>query len=78
MSYGVSAAFGKAGAAVGTQIFTPIRDAAGPASTFYLLGGLSVLGVGIYYVLPEGRDIDLGAEDEGFNEYLRSQGFGMG
>jgi hypothetical protein len=37
-----------------------------------------VLGVGIYYVLPEGRDIDLGAEDEGFNEYLRSQGFGMG
>jgi hypothetical protein len=63
---------------VGTQIFTPIRDAAGPASTFYLLGGLSVLGVGIYYVLPEGRDIDLGAEDEGFNEYLRSQGFGMG
>jgi hypothetical protein len=77
MSYGVSAAFGKAGAAVGTQVFTPIRDAAGPASTFYLLGGLSVLGAGIYYVLPEGRDINLEVEDERFGEYLRSEGVGM-
>jgi MFS family permease len=77
MSYGVSAAFGKAGAAVGTQVFTPIRDAAGPASTFYLLGGLSILGAGIYYILPEGRDIDLAAEDESFNAYLRSEGFGV-
>lgn len=76
MSYGISAAFGKAGAAVGTQVFTPIRDHAGPASTFYLLGGLSVLGAGIYYVLPEGRDMDLAAEDESFNIYLRSEGFG--
>jgi hypothetical protein len=77
MSYGVSAAFGKAGAAVGTQVFTPIRDAAGPASTFYLLGGLSVLGAGIYYVLPEGRDIDLEVEDQRFSEYLRSEEVGM-
>jgi hypothetical protein len=36
-----------------------------------------VLGAGIYYILPEGRDIDLAAEDEGFKEYLRSEGFGM-
>ncbi|KAI4758378.1 MFS general substrate transporter [Aureobasidium sp. EXF-3400] len=77
VSYGVSAAFGKAGAAVGTQVFTPIRDAAGPASTFYLLGGLSILGAGIYWILPEGRDIDLAAEDESFNEYLRRVGWGV-
>ncbi|KAI4726681.1 MFS general substrate transporter [Aureobasidium sp. EXF-10728] len=76
VSYGVSAAFGKAGAAIGTQVFTPIRDACGPASTFYLLGGLSVLGAGIYYILPEGRDLDLAAEDESFKIYLRSEGFG--
>ncbi|KAI5267401.1 MFS general substrate transporter [Aureobasidium subglaciale] len=75
MSYGISAAFGKAGAAVGTQVFTPIRAAAGPASTFYLLGGLSVLGAGIYYVLPEGRDLNLGVEDEGFNVWLRREGY---
>ena len=77
MSYGISAAFGKAGAAVGTQVFTPIRDHAGPASTFYLLGGLSILGAGIYCILPEGRDMDLAAEDESFNIYLRSEGFGV-
>ncbi|TIA33979.1 MFS general substrate transporter, partial [Aureobasidium pullulans] len=75
MSYGISAAFGKAGAAIGTQVFTPIRDAAGPASTFYLLGGLSVLGVAIYWLLPEGRDIDLGVEDESFGIYLKGKGW---
>lgn len=75
MGYGVSAAFGKAGAAVGTQVFTPIRDAAGPASTFYLLGGISVVGAGIYWILPEGRDLDLGAEDESFKIYLRGEGY---
>ncbi|TIA07405.1 MFS general substrate transporter [Aureobasidium pullulans] len=75
MSYGISAAFGKAGAAIGTQVFTPIRDAAGPASTFYLLGGLSVLGAGIYWLLPEGRDIDLGVEDESFGIYLKGEGW---
>lgn len=75
MSYGISAAFGKAGAAIGTQVFTPIRDAAGPASTFYLLGGLSVLGVAIYWLLPEGRDIDLGVEDESFEIYLKGEGW---
>jgi nitrate/nitrite transporter NarK len=75
MSYGISAAFGKAGAAIGTQVFTPIRDAAGPASTFYLLGGLSVLGAAIYWLLPEGRDIDLGVEDESFGIYLKGEGW---
>jgi hypothetical protein len=36
-----------------------------------------VLGAGIYYVLPEGRDINLEVEDERFGEYLRSEGVGM-
>ena len=67
--------FGKAGAAIGTQVFTPIRDAAGPSSTFYLLAGISIVGAGIYYMLPEGRDLDLAAEDESFKVYLRSEGY---
>ncbi|TVY81428.1 Glycerophosphoinositol transporter, partial [Lachnellula suecica] len=36
MGYGVSASFGKAGAAIGTQVFTPIQDAAGNSATFYV------------------------------------------
>ena len=38
MGYGISAGFGKAGVAVGTKAFTPLRDGAGPASTFSLAG----------------------------------------
>lgn len=75
MAYGVSAGFGKAGAAIGTQVFTPIQDAAGPASTFYLAGGIAVLGMGIYFFLPEGRDLDLQNEDESFRIYLRGEGW---
>lgn len=75
MAYGVSAGFGKAGAAVGTQVFTPIRDTAGPSSTFYLAGGIAVIGMSIYFFLPEGRDLDLEAEDESFRVYLREQGW---
>lgn len=75
MAYGISAGFGKAGAAIGTQVFTPIRSAAGPASTFYVAGGVAVVGMAIYFFLPEGRDLDLENEDESFKIYLRGEGW---
>lgn len=75
MGYGISAGFGKAGAAVGTQFFTPIEVAAGKASTFYLAGGIGVLGAIIYFFLPEGRAVDLKVMDEEFEEYLRAEGY---
>ncbi|KAL1304371.1 hypothetical protein AAFC00_003374 [Neodothiora populina] len=75
IAYGISAGFGKAGAAVGTQVFTPIRDAAGPSSTFYVAGGVGVIGCALYFILPEGRDLDLEMEDESFRTYLRSEGW---
>lgn len=75
MAYGCSAGFGKAGAAIGTQVFTPIRAAAGPSSTFYVAGGIAVVGCAIYFFLPEGRDLDLEAEDESFRAYLRNEGW---
>jgi hypothetical protein len=34
-----------------------------------------VLGVAIYWLLPEGRDIDLGVEDESFGIYLKGEGW---
>lgn len=74
MGYGVAAGFGKAGAAIGTQVFTPLRDSAGPSSTFYLAGGVGLLTSAIYYFLPEGYGADLEREDEDFENLLREEG----
>jgi MFS family permease len=70
MGYGIAAGFGKAGAAVGTQVFTPLRDWAGPSSTFYLAGGVGIVTAAIYYFLPEGHGVDLQQEDGDFETLL--------
>jgi len=77
MGYGISAGFGKAGAAVGTQVFTPIQAAAGKASTFFVAGGIGVLGCIVYYFLIEGSDLDLAKEDAEFEAYLKENGVGQ-
>jgi hypothetical protein len=74
MGYGIAAGFGKAGAAVGTQVFTPLRDSAGPSSTFYLAGGVGLLTSVIYFYLPEGRGVDLEREDEEFEKLVAEDG----
>ncbi|KAK4543998.1 hypothetical protein LTR36_004772 [Oleoguttula mirabilis] len=74
MGYGIAAAFGKAGAAIGTQVFTPIRAAAGPSSTFYVAGGVGLLASVIYYFLPEGEGVVLEQEDEEFEKLLMLHG----
>lgn len=74
MGYGIAAGWGKAGAAIGTQVFTPIRAAAGPASTFYVAGGVGVLTSVIYFFLPEGSQADLEREDEDFERLLEEHG----
>lgn len=76
--YGISAGFGKAGAAVGTQVFTPIQQAAGEAATFYVAGGVGVIGVLIYWFLPEGKGVDLNDMDREFEESLRQGGYDIG
>jgi MFS family permease len=73
MGYGIAAGFGKAGAAVGTQVFTPLRDSAGPSSTFYLAGGIGLVTATIYYFLPEGYGVDLKREDEEFELFLEEE-----
>ncbi|CAG7915868.1 unnamed protein product [Penicillium olsonii] len=78
MGYGVATAFGRTGAAVGTQCFTPLQDSAGNSSTFYLAGGVAVLGMMVYYLLPESRDLDLEQEDKELQEYLLQHGFTTG
>ncbi|KAF2160230.1 hypothetical protein M409DRAFT_70582 [Zasmidium cellare ATCC 36951] len=73
MGYGVAAGFGKAGAAVGTQVFTQIRAAAGPASTFWVAGGIGIFTSGVYYFLPEGSQLELEKADEEFERLLLSE-----
>ncbi|PQE06344.1 glycerophosphoinositol glycerophosphocholine transporter protein [Rutstroemia sp. NJR-2017a WRK4] len=75
LGYGVSAGFGKAGAAVGTQVFTPIEEAAGKRATFFVAGAVGVLGAGVYWFLPEGRGVDLREMDEQFERGLRESGY---
>jgi len=50
MGYGIAARFGKAGAAVGTQVFTPVQATAGKASTFYVAGNVGIVGVAISFL----------------------------
>jgi MFS family permease len=71
MGYGISAGFGQPGVAIGTQVFTPIQAAAGKAATFYVAGGVGILGVLIYCFLPEGNAVDLRVMDEEFEQYMR-------
>ncbi|KAL4943026.1 hypothetical protein BDV06DRAFT_151308 [Aspergillus oleicola] len=74
MGYSVALAFGRTGAAVGTQCFTPLRDAKGSSATFYLAGGVAVLGMGVYWFLPESGELDLEKEDRELEIYLRENG----
>lgn len=74
MGYGIAAGFGKAGAAIGTQVFTPIRDAAGPSSTFYVAGSIGIVTSVIYWFLPEGNREYLERQDEEFEQLLERLG----
>ncbi|KAJ5768735.1 hypothetical protein N7520_003294 [Penicillium odoratum] len=75
MGYGIATAFGRTGAAVGTQCFTPLEDAYGISSTFYLLGAVAVLGILVYCLLPESSKLDLAHEDRMLEEYLAEHGY---
>ncbi|KAJ5111992.1 hypothetical protein N7532_000037 [Penicillium argentinense] len=75
MGYGIATAFGRTGAAVGTECFTPLEKAAGSSSTFYLAGGVAVLGMIVYALLPESRKLDLEEEDRSLEEFLAQHGY---
>lgn len=77
--YGISAAFGKAGGAIGTQVFLPIRNAFGGASStngnravFIVSGGVALIGAILsFFFIPDYSKRYLKAGDEEFHQYLK-------
>ena len=74
--YGFSAALGKTGAAVGTEVFTPIQDNLGKRWTFIIAAICGVVGVLVTYIfVKDVRGDDLANEDEQFRAYLVAHGW---
>jgi len=69
--YGISAAIGKTGAAIGIQVFTPIQKHLGTKWTFIIAAICGVAGVLItYFLVPDMTGVDLADEDARFMKYL--------
>ncbi|KAJ5805519.1 Glycerophosphoinositol permease 1 [Penicillium pulvis] len=74
--YGLSAAVGKAGAAIGTQAFTPIETNLGKKWTFIIAAICGVVGILVtYFFVPDLSGEDLRIRDETFRAYLVSKGW---
>ena len=74
--YGISAALGKTGGAVGTETFTAIRDNLGDRWTFIIAAICGVAGILVTWIfVPNVKGDDLAAGDERFRLYLVSQGW---
>lgn len=74
--YGLSAAVGKAGAAIGTEAFTPIQDNLGKKWTFIIAAICGVVGVLVtWFFVPDISGEDLKYRDEKFRAYLVAHGW---
>jgi MFS family permease len=74
--YGFSAAVGKAGAAIGTQAFTPIQNNLGKRWTFIVAAICGVVGILVTYFFVENlTGEDLTVRDERFRMYLVENGW---
>lgn len=74
--YGLSAAIGKTGAAVGTQAFTPIQTNLGKKWTFIIAAICGISGIIVtYFFIPDMTNVDLAEEDKKFMKYLDAQGW---
>lgn len=77
---GFAAAVGKTGAAIGTQVFTPIQDSLGSGQkgqqgVFLIGSAFAVVGGIIAWVLIPDMERDLEGEDVRFRRYLEENGF---
>ena len=77
---GFAAAVGKAGAAIGTQVFTPIQDSLGSGQkgqqgVFLIGSAFAIVGGIIAWVFIPDMERDLEGEDVRFRRYLEENGF---
>jgi len=77
---GFAAAVGKAGAAIGTQVFTPIQDSfssteKGQQGVFLIGSAFALVGGTIAWFLIPDKERDLESEDVRFRTYLEERGF---
>ena len=77
---GFAAAVGKAGAAIGTQVFTPIQDSfsdtfKGQQAVFIIGAAFALTGGLISWFLIPDKDRDLESEDKKFKEFLEANGY---
>ncbi|KAI0076811.1 MFS Git1p-like glycerophosphoinositol permease [Panus rudis PR-1116 ss-1] len=74
--FGVSAALGKVGAAVGTQVFTPIQNNLGQNWTFIIAAIFGLAGILVtFFFVPDMTGVDFVDEDRKFMEYLAENGW---
>ena len=74
--YGLSAACGKAGAAIGVQAFTPIQAHLGKKWVFIISAILGTIGIAlVYFCIPETTRFDLAEEDRAWLAYLVDNGW---
>ena len=77
---GFAAAVGKAGAAIGTQVFTPIQDSfsdaqKGTQAVFLIGAAFAAMGGIVAWIFIPDRDRDLESEDATFRAYLADHGY---
>lgn len=77
---GFAAAVGKAGAAIGTQVFTPIQNSfddvfKGQQAVFLIGAGFAAVGGIISWTLIPDKEKDLESEDVRFRAYLEEHGY---
>ena len=77
---GFAAAVGKAGAAVGTEVFTPIQnsfsdDFKGTQAVFLIGAAFALVGGIIAWVFIPNNHLALESEDAKFREYLAANGY---
>ena len=74
--YGISAAVGKAGAAIGTEVFTPVQTNLGKRWTFIIAAIVGVVGVLVtFFFVPNIDGSDLAQRDERFRAFLVERGW---